>query len=233
LAKIEDLLDAALSSRLAPPGREWLARARDELARGVADERFGALISAASRCARREELAPTDVERRRAADLCEGLEIERWNLLETLRVRLVLARSDLAQPSTVRALESAFQFADEGELCALYRSLALLPEPARFRWRAGEGCRSNMRSVFDAAACDTPYPTRWFDELAFNQCVLKAVFIGVPLDRIWGLERRRNPELERMAQDFADERRSAGRPVPADLARLTGARDGSRVAGDR
>jgi hypothetical protein len=117
-------------------------------------------------------------------------------------------------------MESAFRFADEGELCALYRSLAHFPDAGRFTQRAREGCRTNMRSVFEAAACDTPYPFLWFDEPSFNQCVLKAIFIGVPVARIFGLERRLNPELSRMALDFAAERRSAGRPVPEDLRRV-------------
>jgi len=47
--------------------------------------------------------------------------------------------------------------------------------------------------------------------------VLKAMFNGVPLSRIIGLESRLNSELTRMALDYAAERRAAGRAVPADL----------------
>lgn len=217
---LSQLLEEMLASRLAPAARTWLGAACAEIGRdgsALSDERFGALLSIASRHARGTPLAPTDAERRRAEAALEGLEIERWTLLEALRVRLILARGDLARPSAVRALEAAFQFADEGELCALYRSLALLPDAARFAARAAEGCRSNMRSVFEAIACDNPFPLRWFDDLAFNQCVIKAIFIGAPVARIFGLERRRTPELARMALDLAAERRSAGRPVPDDL----------------
>jgi hypothetical protein len=39
----------------------------------------------------------------------------------------------------------------------------------------------------------------------------------VPVSRILGLERRKTPELRRMAADYASERRAAGRPVPADI----------------
>ena len=45
----------------------------------------------------------------------------------------------------------------------------------------------------------------------------KALFIGVPIARIVGLRRRLNPDLSRMARDYASERRAAGRTVPADL----------------
>ena len=47
--------------------------------------------------------------------------------------------------------------------------------------------------------------------------VLKALFIGVRVERIVGLTRRLNPELSRMARDYAAERLAAGRTVPADL----------------
>ena len=50
--------------------------------------------------------------------------------------------------------------------------------------------------------------------------VLKAVFVGLPLERIVGLEQRLTAELSRMALDYASERRAAGRPVPGDLSRL-------------
>jgi hypothetical protein len=231
---IHSLLRDAARGRLPPPGQAWLDGAVAEISEatsgggGGSDERFGALLSGASRHARRQPLAPTEAERAAARAAVEGLEIERWTLLETLRVALILARRDLAQPRAVAAMESAFQYADEGELCALYRSLALWPEPKRFAARAGEGCRSNMRSVFEAVACDTPFPAKCFDELAFNQCVIKAIFIGAPLWRVWGLDGRLNPELARMALDLAEERRSAGRPVQPELWLAIGRHGGAR-----
>ena len=51
--------------------------------------------------------------------------------------------------------------------------------------------------------------------------VLKALFVGVAVDRIVGLDGRLTPELARMAADYASERRAAGRSVPSDIARLT------------
>jgi hypothetical protein len=76
--------------------------------------------------------------------------------------------------------------------------------------------------VFEAIACENPYPAAYFPELNFNQMVLKAAFIGIALERILGLDARVTPELSRMGSDYASERRAAGHPVPADLSRLTG-----------
>jgi len=46
---------------------------------------------------------------------------------------------------------------------------------------------------------------------------LKAMFNSIALERIVGLNARLNPELSRMARDYAAERTAAGRSVPADI----------------
>jgi hypothetical protein len=76
--------------------------------------------------------------------------------------------------------------------------------------------------VFEAIACDNVYPERHFTELAYNQLVLKSLFLEVPLARVRGLATRARPELARMVLDYAAERRAAGRRVPADLALIPG-----------
>lgn len=224
LAFLRELLGA----RLAPSAVRWLETSTGEIGAGTSLERFCALFSLAARHARRTPLAPAQAEQDRAGCLLEGWNPERWSVLESLRVVLILACTDLSGDGGVRALTEAFRYADEGELCALLRSLALLPGAERFVWRAGEGCRSNMRSVFEAAALDTPYPARNFDDLTWRQCVIKCLFVGAPLWRLWGLDERLSPELARMALDLADERKSAGRPVPHELWLCLGPHGGAR-----
>jgi hypothetical protein len=225
-------LGAIVERRLEGAARAWFAAACAEAAdsAGAPDAlRFSHLLSLASRHARDSmALAPDALERAAVARSTEGVEIERWTLLETVRVALVLARPDLAADSGQVALEEAFRYADEGELRALYRSLALLPAPERFLWRAGEGCRTNMRSVFEAAALDTPYPVRWFDDVAWRSVAIKCVFVGAPLSRLVGLDSRLSPELARMTLDLVDERRSAGRAVQPDLWLCLGTHGGER-----
>jgi hypothetical protein len=107
---------------------------------------------------------------------------------------------------------------------AVLRALPLLPDAGRFVAIALDACRSHIQPVFEAIACENPYPARHFLEASFNQMVLKALFTGVTLGRIAGLEGRITPELTRMALAYARERELAGRSVPADIGRLTGAR---------
>ena len=222
------LLRAMLAARLPAAASDWLATTSTQLADGEDVNRFCGAISAASRYVPRGPLAPTDDELRRAAQALRGWNPERWSLRETARVVLVLSRTDLDSDDGSDAVLEAFRYADEGELCALYRSLAHLPGPERYLWRASEGCRTNMLTVFEADVCDTPYPAAHFDDVAWNQAVIKAVFIGAPLWRIEGLDRRLSPELARIALDLVDERRSAGRAIQPDLWLCLGEHGGER-----
>jgi hypothetical protein len=74
-----------------------------------------------------------------------------------------------------------------------------------------------MQTVFRANACDTGFPVRAFDDIAWRQLCVKAIFIGAPLWRVFGLDGRIDAELTRMVLDLAEERRSAGRPIPPEL----------------
>jgi hypothetical protein len=217
-----------LGSRLPAESRGWLDARCVEIAAGVTDDRFAQWISLASRYAPRRSLAPDDSERADADAALSGWNPERWSTLEAARAALVLARPDLAGSGCERALEESFRYADQGELCALYRSIVLLPDGRRFAARAAEGCRSNMGVVFEAVACDSPYPLRHFDDIAWRQLAIKAVFIEAPLWRVYGLDTRLSSELARMALDLADERRSAGRPVQPELWLCLGTHAGER-----
>ncbi|MBL8863315.1 MAG: EboA domain-containing protein [Planctomycetes bacterium] len=226
------LLQGLLDARLAARARGWLADAAAEVA-GLAPGpagRFPTLISLASRALPRGPLAPNADERGQAAAVLAGWNPERWSILDAGRAVLVLSRADLASEAGVAALEDCFRHADLGELVSLYRTLCLLPEPQRFAWRAGEGCRSSMRAVYEAAACDSPLPSRAFDDGAWRQLVIKAVFVGAPLWRVHGLDQRLDPELARMALDLVDERRAAGRRVQPELWLALGSHAGERGA---
>jgi len=184
---------------------------------GPSNAQFAQTLSLASRFAPRAGLAPSPEACATAGDLVPGWNPERWTGLEAVRVRLILARAMADDEGLPSAIEEAFRYADEGELCALYRSLQFLPAPERFRWRAGEGCRTNMMSVFEANACDTAYPAAQLDEVAWRQLCVKALFIGAPLWRVSGFDGRVDPELGRMALDLVDERRAAGRAISPEL----------------
>ncbi|WP_341936557.1 EboA domain-containing protein [Marinimicrobium sp. C2-29] len=208
---VNDFLNDLLTSRLSDPARAFWEKSRSEIAEGISETRFAALLAMASRHAKRQSLDLSEEELARAEALVPGWSPVAWNRLELLRINLLLARPDLETDAFAEAFEALFRFADEGETCALYRSLPLLPRGERFVWRAAEACRTNMLTVFEAVALDSPYPVNHFDDTAWHQLVIKSLFLDVPLYRISGLDDRLTPELTRMALDWAEERHSAGR----------------------
>ncbi len=142
-----------------------------------------------------------------------------WPAPRVARVALLCAASDVLRPDAMVGLVAGlFRTGDNAEREALLGALSLLPEPRAYLTTALEACRTNVLSVFEAIACENPYPALYFPDDAFNRMILKSLFLGVSVLRIVDLERRANPELARMATDYAGERRAAGRPVPGEIA---------------
>jgi hypothetical protein len=210
----QTLLTELAARHWTPDARAWFERASAEVRRGVDDVRLCELFSAASRWVRPKlALGATAEDRQRAGQALAGFDPERWTALEATRVALLATHAGLAGERGAQTIDELFRYADVGEQAALLKSLPHLPQPERFLARAREGARSNMRSSFEAIACDSPYAARWFDAVGWRQLAIKALFIEAPLWRVWRFDERLDEELARMALDLADERRSAGRPV--------------------
>jgi hypothetical protein len=204
----------------------WLDAAWAEVDAAARREDFLTVLAGAGRRLGRDAVLISDAEG--AALKAAGLAPfpRALGLDECGRGALVLKA--LEPLDAMQMLELASEIYHRGEIRerqALLRVLAYLPSPARFDELAVEACRTSAQSVFEAIACENPYPAAHFTEASFNQMVLKAVFNGVDLDRIAGLPRRVTPDLVRMAEDYAAERRAAGRAIPdMDLILSTGTR---------
>lgn len=208
---------------LVPPRAEAAAAAWFDRAWAEADsipqrERFFTLFAGAGRRLGRAPLLPDAAESQRLAAAGLAPSPAGWGLDECGRGALLLKVLEPMQGTDRRGLAAeVYHRGEVRERQALLRVLAYLPDPQGFRELAVEACRTSVESVFRAMACDNPYPAAHFEEASFNQMVLKAVFVGAPLDRVHDLSRRMNPDLVRMAEDYAAERRAAGRAVPKDL----------------
>jgi hypothetical protein len=157
-----------------------------------------------------------------AADSPDSRQLEspfdRWTAADAARAALLLTIADRhADDAFVEAALACFERGDSAEQLSWLKSTAFLPRPDRFLLTVIDACRTSIQPLFEAVACENPYPSQHFPERNFNQLVLKALFNGVALSRIVGLPARLNAELTRMAGDYADERRAAGRSVPADI----------------
>ena len=143
---------------------------------------------------------------------------ERWRRDDYARVALLIRTLEfLPADGHAEFVRDVYLRGDFREQAAVLRSLILLPRPERFVDMAIAACRTDGLDVFEAIACENPYPASHFPAPNFNQLVIKALFMGVALARVVGVSERNTRELRRMARDFASERRAAGRPVPADV----------------
>jgi hypothetical protein len=192
-----DLLRAGLE----PTGRAWLDGAVAAIRAPFQREAFISAFAIAARRVGRARLSGVG-----------------WSADEAARSALLLHGAAAQPPAAFVALvDDLYQHGDSRERQAILRTLAWLPEPERFLGLAVDACRTSVQPVFEAIACENAYPAAHFPDLNFNQLVLKALFLSVPLRRIVGLQHRIGPELRRMAAGYASERRAAGRSVPADL----------------
>ncbi|MHC4831888.1 MAG: EboA domain-containing protein [Planctomycetota bacterium] len=218
----DQLLEHWITRDASPAAASWLAGRIDH----VHATREAAGLFTAFALARRKlgrgEISLTEDDLAAATEAHTGWIPRKWTLAQAARTRLILAYSLHGTGPLVTALDQLFATADLGEQVTLYQMLPLLPDPEAQRLRAAEGLRTNIKEVFEAVAHKNPYPAQHLAEAPFNQMVLKALFIGVTLWPIQGLEARANPRLAAMLIDYAHERQAAGRSVWPELWRLVG-----------
>jgi hypothetical protein len=214
-------LEQWLIARLPGDAAQWLKSSAQWLRDGGGDKDLYMSVSLVPRKIGKADLGLSAAELGQATAARPGWDPREWSLDQAARVYLMLAAgSDGATFS--RQLDQLCATADVGELVAFYRGLPLYPDQPRHVLRAAEGVRTNMKAVFQAVAHRNPYPSEQLAEPAWNQMVLKALFIGALLDPIVGLDRRANPALARMLCDYAHERWAAGRPISPELWRCVG-----------
>ncbi|TVR40872.1 MAG: hypothetical protein EA402_13415 [Planctomycetota bacterium] len=195
------------------------------------DERAAAIISGEARAAAttialmprhtgKADLAPSAAECAAAQALVPGLDLRHWTLDQTARVYAVLQLPMATAAELVGALDALYRCADVAEAVALYQALPCLPHAAALIPRAREGLRSNQKPLVAAVAQRSPFPAAHLDEAAWNQMVLKCLFVGLSLDPIQGIDARCNAAQAAQLCDYARERRAARRPVPWELWRV-------------
>jgi hypothetical protein len=213
-------LYSCLERHLSEDVFKWLSETVYQVGEGVSERFFFARFSAVPRHLGKNDLAISDTDRQVAHSIRSGWILDHWSIDRAGRTILMLCWAARYVDSYASTLEKLFSAADVGELVALYQMLPLLPHPDRLLHQSLDGMRSNMTVVFNAIALYNPYPAEYFSEDAWNQLVLKALFVESPLQAIGGLDRRANPKLSRMLSDYAHERWAAGRSVNPELWRV-------------
>jgi hypothetical protein len=208
------LLRGWLSHRITPEALQWLDAEMERLRASGDERRIPVALGLAARKVGRNELACGAGEIAAADQLRSGWQPQWWSTDEAARVLLLLATHRGDDRGFAERVDRLCATAEVSELVGVLKGFAVFPAPTLLVGRAREGVRSSMQPVFEAIACRNPYPLDYFDEAAWNQMVVKCVFMGAPIETVNGLVARRNPELIQMLADLVAERRAAGRPMP-------------------
>jgi len=221
-SRVIELLDRWIAEAAPDEGHRWVQEKQEEIAGGAPSRVFYTSFSAVPRYTGKADLDLSAADRDAADEARAGWRPGDWSVDQAGRTRLVLSLPSTDHDAYLATLDRVFTHADMNESVALYQTLPVLPYPEDHRARAAEGLRTNITAVFNAVALHNPYPAEQFDDGAWNQMVLKAVFVGSPLYAIQGIDRRANAELARMLVDYAHERWAAGRSVTPELWRPVG-----------
>jgi len=210
----------ALRSALAPDpewvsnvDHPWLVEAETKVRRDPAS--IAALFPAVGRKVGRAPLRPeTDPQ-----GLIHG------TVDDLARTRLLAVLAEVLDPAPLSdEVAKLYRYGDDAERRGVLRGLAVLPATtvATGVELVKDALRANDIRLVAAAMGD--FAARHLDDHSWRHGVLKCLFVGVPLAAVSDVDKRSDGELLRMVADYAEERKAAGRPVPADAVSLLEAR---------
>jgi len=215
---MREKLLSLLAASASPEATTWLRDAMASLSEDFDRRRFYFDFSGVSRRFDKHALVEVPEETARELDReVPGFAIEGWDQYRLARVALLLALGDRDREEFLAVFDTLRGSADLREQTALYSALPLLPHQEDLVEHAIDGLRTNIVDVFDAIALENPYPSNHFSDEAWNQMVLKALFIERPLYRIYGIDYRANLPLAEALSNLAHERWAAGRWVSPEL----------------
>lgn len=220
--KAKAFLFKIVSKQAGEKGTLWLEQQRIAVEKEAHPKKLFMAFSMASRFFSKDPLYISEKDLKEADEIRSGFQPAGLNLLQAARIYLLLLLPAADQAAWFEAWHKLFETADMHEQEALYAALPLMPYPQMLTKQAAEGIRTNITPVFDAVALENPYPADFLPQDAWNQMVLKAVFMQRPLYKINKAGERANAELTQMLIDFSRERRAAGRKVVPELWYLTG-----------
>ncbi len=199
---------------------EWLLLQKERIEEDPTDMKFFIAFSQASRYFKKNLFVLSKEQLSEVNHLEKGFRPDTWDQLQAARAFLILNFPSEDATRWLATFHKLFETADMHEQQSLYAALPIMPFPEAMTSRAVEGLRTNITSVFDSIALHNPFPYIYLNEKAWNQMVLKAIFLQRPLYRIYNSDIRANKDLANILSDFAHERWAAGRSVMPELWRF-------------
>ena len=185
-AEIIDLLLGWLSRRITPEAMNWLVAEVDRQRAGPDERRVALALGLSGRKVGRTDLLVNSEQAVFGRHLRADWQPETLGTDEAARVAILLATYRGDDQAFAARVDSLCTTAEVTEYVAYLKGFAVFPAGRQLHDRAREGVRSSIRPVFEAIACQNPYPFDFFDEAAWNQMVVKCVFTGASIDTIVG-----------------------------------------------
>src|SRR3954453_1518727 len=192
-------LSAALEARAKPEGLEWLREASAAVAADVT-----AIRSRFPMVGRKVGRAPLDAG-------ADPADVHAWTIDDAARTLLLVAGGTAVEGE----LAELYRYGDAAERRGILRALPFLELGDRGLYLLDDAIRTNDTRLIAAAL--GPYATEHLPDAAYDQAVLKCVFVGVPITGLDGIPERVTPDGARMLAAFVHERVAAGRDVPAEV----------------
>src|SRR3954470_9145699 len=189
-------LSAALEARARPEGLDWLREASAAVAADVTAIR--SRFPMVGRKVGREPLEARD-------------DVHTWSIDDAARTLLLVAGGRAVEGE----LAELYRYGDAAERGGILRALPFLELGDRALYLVDDAIRTNDTRLIAAAL--GPYATEHLPDAAYDQAVLKCVFVGVPISGLDGIPERVTPDGARMLGAFVHERVAAGRDVPAEV----------------
>jgi hypothetical protein len=207
---------ALIRARTTPEGMAWLETTSASVRAGAAE--LAVVFPAVSRHVGRGPLGapfPRD----------------RWRVDDAARAALLVAARE-RDPAGALALAGDLYFrGDAREKIGALRALPLLGEGDGALPAALDAVRVNQGEIFEAAVLDNTYVSTRLPALELRKAALKAIFVGLPLERIVGLAERADADLCRSLIDYVTEREAASRTVPPEIWRFAALHPPAGLAG--
>jgi hypothetical protein len=223
-----EMLRRWLTRTLSAEAAQWLDAEIDHQRGGLDERRLGLALGLAGRRVGRADLSLSAADLASAQALRSRWRPDTWSTDDAARVTLVLVTWTSDEELFAARVERLCATGELTEHAACLKGFAVFPAPNRLLGRAREAVRSSVQPLFEAMACQNPYPADYFDRAAYNQMIVKCVFSGVPIEKVVGLNERRNDDLVRMMRDLVSERHAAERTVADSVHRYI---DGATMAG--
>lgn len=214
--KLEDLLDEQ--------GHEWLKQAKHQLTQLNGDLEVVAnkLVFLTSTAKRKigMSLLTGEINSGFNSDTykqCNTIYLNHWSATDAARMLLLVETLRSNSYSADALFQLCYRYSDGGERASLLKGLALLKPGDDSIPFIIDIARTNSLEIFSALVYKNPWPVIHFPVSAFNQMVLKSLFLGINIIDIEGLRAARNFELGRMAADYVQERLDAEREIPESI----------------